>query len=653
MPAEYAKLRSLLLQEEIDKIDRLTQEIRDLEKNQQKGILVEKLSKIITDILSKSLQENQQKLYASLQPIISKGVADELYRSKDLQKILFPIITSAIQEQVHEQKESIVDALYPIMGNMISKYVTTAFSDMMHQINSTLQSSLSFARIKRKFKSKFYGVSEAQLLLQETDFVDIETIFLIHKESGLLIVDLHKEENQKIDEVEMVASMLSAIRSFVNDWISSDQEMSEIREIEYSNSSISIESAGSCYLAVVTNNHADMKDKLSKVLSRIVSKYSRSLSEFDGDTSQLNITNIKEILSTLFDNAKDTSKDKFPLLGVVFLVLFLMIPLGWYSYSYYQSYKIEQNEQKIESILKENRIKIYDLDIDTTLEGEVILDGMVLYRDDREKIDVVLRGYTYSNQVNSIDKNFNKNYKIVLMKQIVNSTNRDYNATIAYKHYYDKIRFTGLLIDKKAREIFIEKMKAILDSETLFFDIEVFPEAIQKIVELTNREYQATIKYHQDENKIRFTGLIINEKARRAFIHKIETVLDAQRVINEIEVLPLLDKNIYFSQGSSKIPKEYNMALDRLSSVMIDNECYYVKISGYTDVKGTDTFNKMLSANRAMRIKQALIDRGVKEEMIIIKAIAKPPKELEKREGKNSEFLSRCVMFNWEIKDGE
>ncbi|MEA1953808.1 MAG: OmpA family protein [Campylobacterota bacterium] len=590
MSIEYAKLKSLLVQEEIDKIETLIKKIRALEENQQKDIVIEKLSNIITEILSKSLQNNQQKLYATLQPLISKGVIDELHRSTDLQKILFPIITSAIQEQVHEQKETIVDALYPIMGNMISKYVSSAFTDMMHEINNTLQSSLSFARVKRKIKSKLYGVSEAQLLLKETDFVDIETVFLIHKESGLLILDLHKEGNQKIEEVEMVASMLSAIRSFVNDWISSDQEMSEIREIEYSNSSITIESAGSCYLAVVTSNHADMKDKLSKVLARIVSKYSKELSEFDGDTSQLDMYNIKAILSTLFENNKDTTKDKFPLLGVLFMFVFLMLPIGWYGYGHYKSYKIEQNEQKITSLLKENNVMIYDLDVVTNKEGEVLINGIVLYQEDREKVDIVLRGYRHINQINSIDMNFKKNYKIELMKEIVNSINREYNANIEYEYYYDKIKFRGLIIDNKAKNNFIEKMEVLFNNEKLFYNI---------------------------------------------------------------DVLPLLDSIIYFKQGSSKISNEYDDILDKLSDTIINNSNYYIKISGYTDTSGTYFLNQKISLKRVLRIKQLLMDKGVKEEMIIVNAIAKPPENIKYIQNKDRESLSRCVTFNWEIKDGE
>ena len=77
MKDDFSQLRKLLLKSEIDKIDNITKEITSLKNQQQKDILVENLSLLITNILSKSIENNQQQVYSTLQPIISKGVMDE------------------------------------------------------------------------------------------------------------------------------------------------------------------------------------------------------------------------------------------------------------------------------------------------------------------------------------------------------------------------------------------------------------------------------------------------------------------------------------------------------------------------------------------------------------------------------------------------
>jgi hypothetical protein len=95
------------------------------------------------------------------------------------------------------------------------------------------------------------GVSEAELIFKEAMPFTVQAIFLIHKGSGLVISEVQPSDRQRL-ESEMVAGMLTAIRSFVNDCIAQSGEVSEIDQIEYGNSQITLEVAGYCYLAVVT-----------------------------------------------------------------------------------------------------------------------------------------------------------------------------------------------------------------------------------------------------------------------------------------------------------------------------------------------------------------------------------------------------------------
>jgi len=463
---DLTKLKTLLLKEEIDKIEQITSDISSLKDQQKQDVLVDRLSTIITDILAKSLDENKNKLYSTLQPLIAKGVIDELNDSNNnLKEILFPIISSSIQGQVRNQKESIVDALYPIMGNMISKYVATAFKDMMYEVNDKIQNSLSFTNVQRKIKSKLYGVSEAELLLKETDFVDVKNIFLIHKESGLLITELHKADEDEIEEAEMVASMLSAIRSFVNDWISSHNTMSEISEIEYGSSSIHIESAGSCYLAVVTNGNTDMKDRLSRVLSQVVDRHSIEISQFDGDSSSIDIADINGSLSTLFEEHDEKSKHHTPILSILLFSILLLIPVTYYLNESYISYLEIKTEQKVKSILQEYHIHVYDMQIKTDKDHKIVIDGIILDDDDLNKTDFIFRGIDHINNLKSIDQNFDKNYKIrerielkKSLKYIVDNINKKYSSNIRYSFVGDIIVFEGTIIDRDTRNSIVTKL---------------------------------------------------------------------------------------------------------------------------------------------------------------------------------------------------
>ena len=70
-------------------------------------------------------------------------------------------------------------------------------------------------------------------------------IFLIDKDSGIVIQELQLPGEKQIDS-NMIAGMLTAIRSFANECI---REGSELDSIDYGDWQIPIEVAGYCYLS--------------------------------------------------------------------------------------------------------------------------------------------------------------------------------------------------------------------------------------------------------------------------------------------------------------------------------------------------------------------------------------------------------------------
>ncbi|MDT9190586.1 MAG: hypothetical protein P5681_22700 [Limnospira sp. PMC 894.15] len=160
---------------------------------------------------------------------------------------LAPEMGKAIKEQIRLESDAMVDALYPVIGNTISKYLAEA----VQNINDKVANAFSVEGVARKIKAKVKGVSEAELILQESIPFAVQAIFLIHKNSGLVISEVQASGSYSL-ESEMVAGMLTAIRSFVNDCIVQINNYSELNEIEYGNYKIILEVAGYCYFAVVT-----------------------------------------------------------------------------------------------------------------------------------------------------------------------------------------------------------------------------------------------------------------------------------------------------------------------------------------------------------------------------------------------------------------
>ena len=78
--------------------------------------------------------------------------------------------------------------------------------------------------------------------MQEAIPYEVQAIFLIHKASGLVIGELQPDLAHHL-ESDLLAGMLTAIRSFATDLIA---ESSELDEIDYGESKIILEVAGYC-----------------------------------------------------------------------------------------------------------------------------------------------------------------------------------------------------------------------------------------------------------------------------------------------------------------------------------------------------------------------------------------------------------------------
>ncbi len=96
----------------------------------------------------------------------------------------------------------------------------------------------------------------------------------------MLLSHAQSQENE-VTESEMIASMLTAIRSFINDWVDKNEKYQEINTIEYGGSKIILEASGYSYLAVIANGSVSQNviNNIHEVLSTLVSKYAKEIKD--------------------------------------------------------------------------------------------------------------------------------------------------------------------------------------------------------------------------------------------------------------------------------------------------------------------------------------------------------------------------------------
>ncbi|AEH00633.1 hypothetical protein [Lacinutrix sp. 5H-3-7-4] len=216
---------------------------------------VEEKLKVVEEIINK-----QNKLSERVNPIIDDKLNNFII---EIPKTLGPTITEALKTEIKNSQDAVVEALFPIIGKMIKKYVQHEMQKLSDEINSKMNKAFSFEGLKRRFRSKKTGVSEGDLILQELAKPIVEQIMVIEKGSGIIISEYSKTKS--IDD-DMVAGMLTAIKSFAEDaFEKSDQEL---QYIEYNNFHIHLQNFSAYYIAVVISGAYNVmfKDKLEDKL---------------------------------------------------------------------------------------------------------------------------------------------------------------------------------------------------------------------------------------------------------------------------------------------------------------------------------------------------------------------------------------------------
>ncbi len=201
------------------------------------------------ETLERTINERKQ-LSEKVDPIVEQQINDF---KESIPTTLGPVITATLKEEIKNSRDEVVDALYPILGKMIKKYVAQEMKLLSEKIDGQLS---FFSRWKRKFRSLTSGKKEEDLMMGDLAAAKIEQVLLIEKDSGILKASYVK--SQAMDE-EMISGMLTAIKSFVEDAF--NQRDQNLEHIEYELYNIHLQSFATHYIAVVISGNYVTRSK--------------------------------------------------------------------------------------------------------------------------------------------------------------------------------------------------------------------------------------------------------------------------------------------------------------------------------------------------------------------------------------------------------
>ena len=198
-----------------------------------------------------------------------------------------PVLGDAIRIKIRDSREEMVEALYPIIGKLVVRAVSEAIRDLARTVDARVQNSFSPKAIWRRVRAWFGGVSRADMALRESLPFEVAEVFLIHRDSGLLLQHVSRDPGV-LEDSEIIGGMLTAIRDFTAQAFGRDQQGS-LDEIQYSDRRILIEAAEHAYLAVVVDGvePAGFRAEMREQIMQVEREHADVLRYYSGDPLQL------------------------------------------------------------------------------------------------------------------------------------------------------------------------------------------------------------------------------------------------------------------------------------------------------------------------------------------------------------------------------
>ena len=161
-----------------------------------------------------ALDRTQRDLPARLPNAIERA-QDGSGASRMAQALARPV-TQALGAAVSENRQVIIDVLFPVIGPAIRKAIAEALRNLVTEVNSALESSFTPRGIRWRIEAWRSGVPYAQIVLKHTLAYNIDHVFLIERDSGL-VLDRESAPHLPDLDADAIAGMLTAIGEFVRD----------------------------------------------------------------------------------------------------------------------------------------------------------------------------------------------------------------------------------------------------------------------------------------------------------------------------------------------------------------------------------------------------------------------------------------------------
>jgi len=535
MSKERDILKSLLLKEELELLDNLKQKV--LSESQ----FTQEVSQVLTAAIKRA--EKQDKNFErSLKGPIQRGVV----------------------KTFADNKQSIIDSIMPIMGQLIRKTVSNSIKQFVADINRTLELGFSAKALKWRWQAFKSGEKFADIVFQKTIHYQITEMFVISHENGLLIQHAGTDAEEVLKDKDALSAMLTGLQDFIGDSLQSSN--SGLLSIEISDKEFLISTGPHAYLATVVKGSPTerLKNKLQQLIENIHSDYSDLIADQDQYQNDLEFSGYLQkhlITKSISDEKKSLNWKPW-----VFIILLVIIGLSYWAYQRNKEFKrVNQLTHSIPGLY------VQDLKRDN---GGYVVSGLMDPMADTSQLQ--------TNNIELIVKPYVSLDQEIIQKRVDKAVD-DYKAITA------TLKGNVVTLSGQANEN---------DSLTLTNKLYTLS-GVDKVINQLIMDKTEEINTNEDNNLIKKKELTESINAMKKSIHDSSINLTKYQAnnVDEKQKLNEIIENIQF------ILKNKNQTQ---ISIIGESDCYGKKSDAY-------------SHQRALFIKDIFVKNNINEKSIVIK----------------------------------
>lgn len=287
-----ARLESL--ESKLEETETELEQVRTLSINKEQ-FLQQEIDKLKADLAEKELGFD-----AKMSQIHGK-----IIDKKAILEIVQPEIPGFVKTSIDESKDDMIDAIYPIMGSLVTRSVSESMRELARNIDEKMRSTFNFSMFTQRIKARATGVSDAEMAIRQALPFRVDELFLVHINTGILLQYLARKFDPKkqidvfvtdSEDSEVVSGMLTAFQDFVEDAFGQGTAGS-LDEFQYGQKQVHIKPSRHVYIAVVIQGIAPrgFSREVQDLVYKIEKDYAQNLRDFDGNIS-------------LFDTARPSLK---------------------------------------------------------------------------------------------------------------------------------------------------------------------------------------------------------------------------------------------------------------------------------------------------------------------------------------------------------